>query len=78
MRFLEEKHGFKQDNLNERLLCLSQNLHGSNKRKKTNTQRDPFTNELTKIMNLQIDNAQAILDKTAMNINISFYKRKLS
>ena len=32
MRFLEVASGFEQDDLQERLLCLSQNLQGNHKR----------------------------------------------
>ena len=78
MKFLEEKQGFEQDDSEERLLCLSENLQGSSKRKKKDNGINPYNEELTNIMNSQINNAQEILDRAGINISLSSYKRSVT
>jgi len=78
MKFIERKHGFKQDNLEERLICLSENLQGSNKRKKLAKKIDPYTEELTRMINSQINYSQKVLDDAGIDISVSSYERKLN
>ena len=73
MKFLEEESGVKVDNLELRLLCLCENLQGSNKRKKKDI--DPYTDELKKIMNSKLDFVHEVFYKAGMSVDLSFYKR---
>ena len=77
LKFLEMTNGYKPDNLEERLLCLSENLRGGFKRKHPEKQ-NPYTNELKQIMNLRIDQAQETLNKHKMFVNITHYKKDVS
>ena len=76
MRFLEVANGFEQDDLQERLLCLSQNLQGNHKRKKNDDFIDPYTNELRKIFNSEIEAAEKKLTEAGVNEDFSSYKRE--
>ena len=75
--FLQSKNGFKEQNLDTRLTCLSENLQGSHQRKKTETQFDPYNNELIMSINKRIEHAQQILAKHGLRFNISSYKKNL-
>ena len=78
VEFLEETNGFEVKNLNEQLLCLSQNLQGGHKRKKNTDNFDPFTNELKRKVNSMIDTAQSLIMDLGITANFSSYKRKLT
>jgi len=77
MKFLE-KSGFIQNNLEERLICLSENLQGNNKRKKNENERNPFTKEQTKFMNSKIDYLQNVFNKANIDVDLSSYKRRVN
>ena len=73
MKFLEEESGVKVDNLELRLLCLCENLQGSNKRKKKDI--DPYTDELKKIINSKLDFVHEVFHEAGMSVDLSSYKR---
>ena len=75
MKFLHKTNGFKQENLEERLLCVSQNLEVGYKRKKSVNDIDPYTNELKAKLNSVIDSAQSVLTRKGLSVNITGYKR---
>ena len=78
MKFIEKmSDGYKPDDLEERLLCLSENLRGGFKRNRVD-QGKLYTNELKAIINSNIDYAQEALIKHGINANITLYKKKLS
>ena len=77
MKFLEVANGFEQNDLQERLLCLSQNLQGSHKRKKNDDFIDPYTNELRTKLNSVIEAAEKKLAEAGVNVDFSSYKREL-
>ena len=60
MKFPQKENGFKQNDMERRLLCLNQNLQGSQKRKSasklSNTQI--FSSELKRKLNKEIMNGQ--------------------
>ena len=78
INFLQSKIGFKLDNLEERLLCLSENMQGNNKRKKNNIRIDPFTQKLKIIVNSKIAQAEAVLSKAGIHINFNNYQRSIN
>ena len=75
MKFLEKETGFKQNNLERRLLCLNQNLQGSQKRKSASklTNDEVYTKELKEIINGKIRNAQKYFVEKNIPLNISSY-----
>jgi len=78
VKFLEKENGFKANDLEERLICLSENIQGSQKRKKTKKQIDPYNKSLKIKINAKIESAQNDLTKYKINLDLSFYKRKLT
>ena len=77
MKFLDGVNGFKQENLEDRLLCLSENLQGTHKRKKR-INVDPYTNEMKKQLNSEISIAKRLFTLTDNDFNFSSYERKMS
>ena len=75
MKFLEKEIGFKQNNLERRLLCLNQNLEGNQKRKSGSklTNDQVYTKELKEIVNDNIRNAQKYFVEKDIPLNISSY-----
>ena len=73
--FLEKENGFKQDDSERRLLCLNQNLRGSQKRKTPSnlTNLQVYTKEMKQTINGAIKNAQQYLLAKNISINISSY-----
>ena len=78
INFLQSKIGFELDNLEERLLCLSENMQGNNKRKKKKNEIDPFTDKLKVIVNSKIAYAQSVFDKAGINISLTSYQRDVN
>jgi len=78
INFLQKEITFKFDNLEERLLCLGENMQGNNKRKKIYKQIDPFTKALKIIINSKIKLAQSVLDKNGIKLNLTSYQRKVN
>ena len=76
LKFLEEKNGFKLHNLEERLLCLSENIQGKYKRTKNELKVDPFTDKMKEKLNSEILLAEKILADAGKKINLSVYKRE--
>ena len=74
MKFLKEINGFRQENLEERLICLSENLKGTHKRKKR-INVDPYTNEMIKKLNSKISLAKKLFTKIEKDFDFSSYKR---
>ena len=77
MKFLEEKNQFKQPNLEERLLCLSENIQGNYKRTKKKLTVDPYSDELKEKLNNEIILAEKIFAGAGIKIDFSFYKREI-
>jgi len=73
IKFIEKINGFKPENLEQRLLCLSENLKGDFARKH-NQQFDPYTEKLKKIINLRIDQAQEVFKNHKINARVISYK----
>ena len=78
MRFLQVANGFEQNDLEKRLLCLSYNLQGSQKRKKSYDSVDPFHNDFKTKINLAIDEAEKKLTQAGLRVDFSLYKRNLT
>jgi len=78
LQFLEEASGLKVENQDERLLCLSENLQGTDKRTKRANQTDPFTLKLKIYINNIIDSAQTFVSRSNLSANLSVYKRKIT
>ena len=76
MKFLEEKNGFKHHNLEERLLCLSENIQGTHKRSKKKLTVDPYSDEMKEKLNNEIISAEKIFIDAGIKIDFSFYKRE--
>ena len=75
MKFLEKETGFKQNNLERRLLCLNQNLEGSQKRKSGSKLPNDqvYTKELKEIVNDDMRKVQKYFVEKDIPINISLY-----
>ena len=78
MKFLEKNNGFKQTNLEQRLLCLAENLHGKYKRKRKARAINPYAKELKIFVNSLIDSAEKTLNEIGWKANFSSYIRTLS
>ena len=76
VKFLEQKNGYEVKNLEQRLICLSENLQGTHKRKKTQQHIFPYNKKSKITINAKINYAQKLLDKYGLNINLSFYKKE--
>ena len=77
MQFIEKTNGYKPENLEERLHCLSENLRGGFKREHKE-QTILYTEEIKQIINSQIDNAQERLIKHKAVVNITSYKKNIA
>ena len=77
LRFLEETNGFKAEKLEERLLCLSENLQGTEKRNPKSIPKDPFSIKLKIHVNGIINSAQSMLSEANLSTNLSSYKQKI-
>ena len=75
MKFLEKENGFKQDDLERRLLCLNQNLQGNQRRKSGSklTNNQVYTKEIKESINQKIRNAQGYLVAANVTLNITSY-----
>jgi len=77
VKFLEKANEFKENYFEQRLICLSENIQGSHKRKKTKQQIDPYTKSLKIKINAKLNFAQNVLIKYGLNVDLSNYKREL-
>ena len=75
IKFLELTNGFSPSDLETKLLCLSENLQGANKRKKKQHQINPYNSMLTAKINQKIFIAQNLLSAYNIAANLSSYKR---
>ena len=73
MKFLEQFSKFKPKNLQQRLLCMSENLTGSFKRKSKTLSKDPFTPEIKKKIESIINSSREILSKVDEGLNLPQY-----
>jgi len=62
------------ENLNERLACLSQQLVGDNKRKSSKINFDPFTNEMKKFLNSEINELRKVLSEMGVKKVLPSYE----
>ena len=73
MKFLEQFSKFKPKNLHQRLLCMSENLTGSFKRKSRTLPKDPFTPEIKKKIESIINSSREVLSKIDEGLNLPQY-----
>ena len=73
MDFLEQFSKFKPKNLHQRLLCMSENLTGSFKRKSKYLSKDPFTPKIKIKIDSVINSSREILSKVDESLNLPMY-----
>ena len=78
MEFLQTTNNFQQNDLELRLLCLSQNLQGSNKRKNRGTNDASFTNEMKNKVNSVIEIAEKKAAQAGLKFTFTSYKKQIS
>ena len=77
VEFIEITLGFKTENLKQRLVCLSENFQGTEKRKSRPQQIDPYTTKLKIKLNEDIATAEKIFAEIGLSVDFSTYKRKI-
>ena len=73
MKFLKKQSGFEPPDLEQRLLCMSENLQGSYKRNSRELDRNPFTKKMQKKINTKIKTANKILFHVNKNLKLPNY-----
>ena len=74
MKFIKDFDGFEPDDLEQRLLCLSENLQGGFKRKSRKLEKDPYTEEMKKEINSVIGSARSMLLKIDSKLILPHYE----
>jgi len=64
-------------NLEDRLSCLSQQINGENKRKRSKINYDPFTTTMKKKVNSVIKEVRSALRKTGVKTMLPTYEVKV-
>ncbi|CAK8695515.1 sialate:O-sulfotransferase 1-like [Clavelina lepadiformis] len=77
VKFLKKHTVISPDNLQQRLLCLSQELNGENKRKKGKLTIDSFTNSMKERLNQDIVEARKIINEHGLNFLLPKYERSV-
>ena len=78
VKFLQDVNGFKSKDTDQRLICLSENLQGAQKRKKPRKSAARFTNNMKQKINNKINFAQKVLKNHRIDVDLSSYKRIIS
>lgn len=74
INFLKMKSGFEPADLEQRLLCMSENLQGDYKRKSRVLKAIPFTEERIKQMHAMISSAESMLSSSHNEMRLPKYE----
>ena len=75
MKFLEINNGFRHPNLEQRLLCLAENLEGQNKRSSRKLKLDPYSKEMVSKINLDIEFVRKRIALSDIDLILPPYER---
>ena len=75
IKFFAVNNGFLQPALEERLLCLEENLQGTQKRKPRKFARDPYTEELVAKINSEIAKVRKYIVSQNISLILPSYER---
>ena len=75
IKFFEVNNGFQQPALEERLLCLEENLQGTQKRKPRKFVRDPYTEEMVAKINSEIAKVREYIVSRNISLILPPYER---
>ncbi|CAK8683719.1 unnamed protein product [Clavelina lepadiformis] len=77
VKFLRKHTVISPDHLQQRILCLSQQLNGDHKRGKRKLTIDPFTKVMKMKFNYDVVQARKLLNERGVNFSIPKYERKV-
>ena len=77
VEFLQKHTVISPDHLQQRILCLSQQLNGEHKRKKRKLTIDPFTKVMKEKVNHDVGEARKLLNERSVNFLLPKYEREV-
>ena len=75
IKFFEANNGFQLPNLEERLLCVQENLQGTQKRKTRKLSRDPYSKEMVVKINADIFFVRQFIASHNIPLVLPLYER---
>ncbi|XP_076810513.1 sialate:O-sulfotransferase 1-like [Clavelina lepadiformis] len=77
VEFLQKHTVISPDHLQQRILCLSQQLNGEHKRKKRKLTIDPFTKVMKQKVNHDVGEARKLLNERSVDFLLPKYEREV-